>query len=366
LELPPGSDREACERAWELCFGPLLSALHQTPEATCGLVLAGELVQELEQHHPEAIGWIRGLVERGQVELIGTALYEPVLPAIPERDAIGQFGIHAAAIRRVFGVRPTGCWVPHGVWEPTLPRVLCAAGMRWAVVPDHVFEAAGVPAGTASGVYRTEREGHPIALLPQDTAVAAVAAEIPVREVIAHLEARAERGDPLVTIGLHGARFGLHPGSSPRRDRGWLKMLLCTVARSRGRLEPRLPSQAVALGVDMGRIYLPAAAPEGSPVPWEQVFIKYEAGDRLHKKMLRVSRLVEKLDRYAEEDGDRPRPDPGDVEQARRYLYRSQTSAAYWHDPHAGLYDPRVRERAGGTCFAPRAPPWPPWARGIG
>ncbi len=268
-----------------------------------------------------------------------------MLSAIPERDAIGQFALHAASIRKVFGVRPTGAWLPHGVWEPTLPRILAAANLKFAIVTDRALEAAGVAPGRAAGVYRTEREGQGVALLPRDTIAQDLTGNPSARDLLAHLTARQAAGDPLVTLGLHAAPFGQHPGDPPHADAAWLAAVLAGIAQARGVLEARLPAQAVALGEDQGRIYLPVAAPFGAPPPWERTLVRYRSADRLHKKMLRVSRLVEKLDRYAEDESVR-RPDPGQIEQARRYLYRAQTAAPYSHTPHAGLYDPQIRERA--------------------
>jgi len=346
LNLPSGSSRTQCELAWENCFQPIIGALHHTPDARAGLVLAGELVQELQDHHPEAIEWIRGLVERGQVEVVATALYEPILAAIPEPDAIGQINVHAGLIRTVFGVRPTGCWLPFGMWEPTFPRILAAAGMKWAVLPDRPLEAVGEPEGQVNGIYRTEREGHAVALLPLDTRVQEIAAEVPVKQVLEHLRDRARRGDRLVALGLYGSRFGLHPGSSPKKDQSWFATLLAAICKAHRSVEPLLPSHAVALGVDRGRIYLPGRAPAGVTPPWERFLARYEGANRLHKKMLRVSRLVGKLDRYVHDNGAPIRPDPTLVEQARRYLYRAQSSPPYWHHGHAGLYDTGARELA--------------------
>jgi hypothetical protein len=346
LNLPSGSTRTECELAWENCFQPIIGALHHTPDARAGLVLAGELIEELQDHHPEAIEWIRGLVERGQVEVLATALYEPILPAIPERDAAGQINVHAGRIRTVFGVRPSGCWLPHGMWEPTFPRMLAAAGMKWAVIPDRHLEAVGEPKGQVNGVYRTEREGDVVALLPLDTRVQEIAAEVPVKQVLAHLRDRAKRGDRLVALGLYGSRFGLHPKSSPKKDQSWFATLLAAICKAHRSVEPLLPSHAVALGIDRGRTYLPSLAPPGISVPWERFLVRYESANRLHKKMLRVSQLIGKLDRYVRDDTAPLRPDPTLVEQARRYLYRAQSSPAYWHHTHAGLYDTGVRELA--------------------
>lgn len=344
LHLPVGGTVAECERAWSHCFEPMLGAIHHTPGVRIGLVLSGELVPDLQERHPEGLEWIRTLVERGQVELVGTAMYEPVLSAVPEADAIGQYETHANVLRKVFGGRATGAWLPHGVWDPALPRVYSGAGLRWVAIPDRHLERVGLPKGEVSGIHHTEREGQVVAILPVDSRVNEVAAEVPVKRILAHLRSRVQKGHRLVALALHGARFGLHPGSSARRDQTWFATLLAAIARTEA-LNTVLPSQAVDMGGHAGSVYLPSMAGASLQTPWEQHLVRYDAANRLHKRVLRVSRLVGRVARRLDEPRN-DRPDPAVVLQARRYLYRAQASEPYWHDKHAGVYDPRVRALA--------------------
>ncbi|MGK0347145.1 MAG: hypothetical protein ACI855_003228, partial [Myxococcota bacterium] len=144
MHLPAGGTAAACERAWSNCFEPMLGAIHHTPDVRIGLVLSGELVPDLSDRHPEGLDWIRALVDRGQIELVGTAMYEPVLSSIPEADAVGQYETHATMLRKTFGGRTTGAWLPHDVWDPSLPRVYAAAGLRWVAVPERHLERVGL------------------------------------------------------------------------------------------------------------------------------------------------------------------------------------------------------------------------------
>ncbi len=341
MHLPAGGTAAECERAWSNCFEPMLGAIHHTPGVRIGLVLSGELVPDLSDRHPEGLDWIRTLVDRGQIELVGTAMYEPVLSSIPEVDAVGHYETHATMLRKTFGGRTTGAWLPHNVWDPSLPRVFSAAGLRWVAVPERHLERAGLPKGQVSGIHHTEREGSPVAILPVDSRVQDVAAEVPVKRILAHLRGRKQKGHKLVALALRAERFGLHPGSSPRRDQTWFATLLAAIARSDA-LNTVLPSQAVDLGGHVRSVYLPSTSPGTNDAPWESHLVRYDAADRLHKRVLRVSRLVGRLARRLEESRV-DRPDPAVVLQARRYLYRAQASEPYWHDAHAGVYDPRVR-----------------------
>jgi hypothetical protein len=351
MNLRPGLPEADADLLWRDCFQPLIGAIHHTPGVKLGLCLAGELVEEFQERHPEGIEWIRGLLERGQIELIGAALHEPVLSAVPERDAIGQLQAHATMIKKVFGVRPSGAWLPHGVWDPAVPRILDRADMKWTLVDDRLISGVmtaglrvGVPEqapGAISGVYRAEREGCVVGILPVDARVREVAPDVPVKQIMGHLERRARRGHGLVTVALPASKF------TSRRDQSWLATLLVGIAKASPMIETIRPSDAVTAGPSRGRIYLPSGAPREQLVPWERCLLRYEEANRLHKRMIRVSRLVERLDKMLKEGGPGGwRPDPSQLVQANRYLYRAQAAPVYTHSPHPGIYDPRLRALA--------------------
>ena len=66
-----------------------------------------------------------------------------------------------------FGVRPEGMWLAERVWEPALAKLIADAGMKFTLVDDGHFRAAGLE-GTLRGYYVTEKAGTPLALFPID------------------------------------------------------------------------------------------------------------------------------------------------------------------------------------------------------
>ena len=44
----------------------------------------------LDEHHPEYVDRLAGLVAAGRIEIVGGAFYEPILTMIPSRDRVGQ------------------------------------------------------------------------------------------------------------------------------------------------------------------------------------------------------------------------------------------------------------------------------------
>ncbi len=347
VSLPAGASDEQAERAWRQCYQPLIGAIHHTPGVKLALVLGGEMVEDLQQRHPEGLQWIRNLVQREQVELVGTTLHDAMLTSIPERDAVGQLRAHARLLRKVFGVRPTGAWIPHGVWDPLVPRLLVDADLSWTLLDERGF---GPPvrgeAPQRSGVWHTERDGKRIALLPVDGRAFDMIPRSAVKPVLAHLSRRARSGDDHVVVALEGTSFGLRPGGDPRRDQSWFATFLAALGRAGRSVQTLLPSETLTMAPRRGRVYLRAFAPRSVGLPWERNLMRYDEANRLHKRMLRVSTMVDKLARQVKDDAHSDiRPDPSQLEQARRYLYRAQAAPVYGHGDVAGVYDPADRSR---------------------
>ena len=73
-----------------------------------GLHYTGSLLEWLERAHPEYFKLLRGLVKRGQIEIVGGGYYEPILIAIPLADRQEQITRLADYIEKHFDARPHG------------------------------------------------------------------------------------------------------------------------------------------------------------------------------------------------------------------------------------------------------------------
>src|SRR5512139_4139428 len=76
----------ACDKA----YLPFLSMLQEFPRLRIGLHTSGCLWEWLEAHRPEYGKLVDELLADGQLELLGGGMYEPILPVLPERDAVWQ------------------------------------------------------------------------------------------------------------------------------------------------------------------------------------------------------------------------------------------------------------------------------------
>jgi hypothetical protein len=345
LRGEPGLALREREEHWYRCHEPLLDALVANDTLRVGLVFAGELLAHWEELHPERIERVRQLLERRQVELVGVPLHTPVLSAVPERDATAQVLAHATLVKRIFEVRPSGCWLPRRVWDPATPRILARAEMDWCFVDESALRRDGL-ADSSWGAWATDRAGHPLTLLGTDDAVLDRAADAPPDELVAHAVARAGSGARVQCWAWSAGRFGLRPERDPEADSAWLVALLEDLAASSA-LQLVPPSEALTASGIRGRTYLASWAPTIVGTPWERHLLATPESDRLHKKMLRVSRLVSRLEREVDRaaHGD-VGPEPDRLVQAQRYLHRGQTCAAYEGAPFGGVADPIIRGRA--------------------
>jgi hypothetical protein len=162
--IPLGGTESSREKQYQHCIKPFLSILYLFPEIPAVLYYSGILLQWLEKKHPEFLDVLGEMVSRKQVELLGGAFYDPILTILPRSDALGQIELLTTYIRKKFGKRPRGAWIPEMEWEPWLASTLRTCGMDYTFLGDYHFNAAGVMKRYVP--YLTEDQGKTIHVFP--------------------------------------------------------------------------------------------------------------------------------------------------------------------------------------------------------
>jgi predicted glycosyl hydrolase (DUF1957 family) len=158
------SDRDAL---YENSYKPFLKLLYNYEEIPFTMYYSGLLIEWLEKHHSEFVDVLTEMVKRKQVELLGGAFFEPILPLIPKTDRIGQIERLTTHIRKCFGRRPRGAWIPESIWDQRIAANLNAGGLEYAFLHDTSGHFG--PPGNASRGLRpvlTEDQGKTLTLLP--------------------------------------------------------------------------------------------------------------------------------------------------------------------------------------------------------
>ncbi len=364
---PVGNFDAVVRAAHDDAYAPFLSFLEAHPDFRLALHTSGPLLDWIVAHEPSYLARLRALVARGQVEPWGGGLEEPILASIPELDRQGQIGALADRLERTLGQRPRGLWLTERVWEPGLASSLRTAGVEYTAVDDAHFIAAGFERDALWGRFLTEDQGAALGMFPIHRELRYSIPFGEPEETIAILRRVADGGsDRIAVLGDDGEKFGVWPGTRQRcYVEGWLERFAAALA-AEDWIEVRTPAEAIERHPARGLVYLPTASyhemqewalppaaqrryraaaarlePELGDAAldllrgghWRSFQTRYPESNRMHKRMLRASRLL-----WAA-----PRPTDHSWREARDHLWRAQCNDAYWHGVFGGLYLPHLR-----------------------
>jgi 4-alpha-glucanotransferase len=371
---PVGNFDHVIEEACQKAYSPFVQALHCHPRVQMGLHFSGCLLEWIKKHHPEFFGQVRLLVARGQVELMGGGFFEPVLSAIPDADKAAQLARLSDYLENHFGVRPQGAWLTERVWRPDLVRPLAEAGVRYVLLDDTHFIAAGVDSADLHGTYLTEDLGVQLQLVPS---LKSLRYTIPFRDPEETFDLlRPGIGQPnvLCAAGDDAEKFGVWPGTFDLcYMRGWLEHFFQAIENAGDWLETTTLSSFMAAHKPLGRVYLPTASyPEmmewALPArackefkrcldetehmhsgerfrqfllggTWQGFLSKYPESNQIHKSMLEVSRRFHNAEADLPASGERQCL----LREAETRLLAAQCNDGYWHGLFGGLYSPHLR-----------------------
>ncbi|MEJ7747745.1 MAG: alpha-amylase/4-alpha-glucanotransferase domain-containing protein [Candidatus Limnocylindrales bacterium] len=363
---PVGNFGWVLAEVYEHAYAPMIEALERHPAVNLALHYSGPLLDWLVAQRPDAIERLGGLVDRGQIEILGGAYYEPILVALPERDRVGQLLRMRRELEARFGVRPRGAWLAERVWEPDLPVSIGQAGYEWTILDDAHFRSAAIPEEDLWGPYITEDQGHLVRVFGSEQGLRYRIPYREVDEVIGYLRAHAtEAGDRVGTMGDDGEKFGAWPTTFEHcwgKGR-WVERFFEALEANADWLATTTPSAWLDAHPPVGRVYVPSGsyaemgewalpASEGTlysrvfhqaqteqrpearwlrGASWRNFQVKYREVNDLHKRMLRVSAAVEAM-------ADGPLRD-----RAIDHLYQGQSNDCYWHGLFGGIYISHMR-----------------------
>ena len=368
---PVGNFDTVLEQTYQRSYLPFIECLFRHPGVRLGLHYSGPLLEWCEERHPEFFARLQELVSREQIELVGGGFYEPILVSIPPEDQARQIQLMQEYLHAKFGRRPEGAWLAERVWEPQVPSILASAGVRYTLVDDVHFLAAGFELDQLHGDYVAEDGGQTVRVFP---GLQALRYLLPFRsreEAIGFLRESAQRHPGgMAAMGDDCEKFGGWPGTYDHcyRD-GWLERFFAALEDSAEWLAVMPPGEYIREHQPQGRADLPAASYSemmewtlptkarsefhllnrefaGRPevqrflrgAPWRAFFTKYPESNLLHKKMLRASQKHRSLasKRMGEQKSAKYRL-------AQTHLLRAQCNDAYWHGIFGGIYAPHLR-----------------------
>lgn len=376
----PGAGPDAWSAAADRVVRPWIDLLERPDLPKLCASVPGALLEWLEEHDPTRLERLVAAVVDRRVELVLPPHGGALLPAIPERDAIGQLQVGLRWWRQHGDVPMRGAWLPWGVWDPSLARLLGRLGFHYTVLDEGQL----FPPVRPDGYYLTEREGTGLAIFPTATSLAHLCVRESPERVVEAIQAAGRDGFRSLTLHLSDAALGSLTDATAARNfsgkRAWLPRFLSLCAEQASWLKvvgfstvldrmrptdrtypPASVSHAVsaaALGAGRGDTWLrlrhacalgddPSLEQVGPflrPPPWEQVLATSGEVHRLHKRMLLVSATVLRLKNAVRGDDDDVSADS--LSEATAALYRGQDAAAFVVGAEVGAQDGLTRHLA--------------------
>jgi len=365
---PVGNFDFVFEEAYQKCYRPFLSIMADYPMVKVSLHYSGPLLDWISEHHPEFIEELKKATGSGQIEIIGGAYYEPILPLLPRRDRTGQIRKQADYTRETFGQQPKGLWLAERVWEQNLVSDLAESGVKYTLLDDSHFKFAGARSEAITGYYLTEDQGNTLAVFPMDEKLRYYIPFQNVEDTIKYLSGLAtEAGSRLMVYADDGEKFGSWPNTYKHiYDDGWLRRFLDALKANAEWIETVTIGEAMVRLTPLGKIYIPDASYRemmGWALPsetheelediekdlekcglekrakffvkgatWRNFQARYEEAAEMYAKMLSVSKKVAAMNKRSK-----------NYAQALTLLYQGECNCPYWHGVFGGLYLPHLR-----------------------
>lgn len=373
---PVGNFDRVIEDAYRQAYLPFLEVLERHPGVRLALHNSGVLLDWIEAHHPDYLERLGALVTAGRVELVTGGYYEPILPSIPDEDKVDQIRKLTRFLKDRLGGDATGLWLTERVWEPSLVVPLTRAGVKYLMVDDAHFLAAGCEPESLWNCWLTEDQGEMVTVWPISKRLRYLIPFAPPEKTIEFLRDLATaRPGRAALLGDDGEKFGVWPDTHQEvYGKGWLDRFFGMLEENSDWIRLALPGEETRRREPEGRVYLPTASYSemmewALPTPvqmifhrfrekmgangaeearfvrggfWRNFLAKYPEANLMHKRMLDVRRRVDAA--------------TGVPEAVRRAalddVWQSQCNCAYWHGVFGGLYLPHLRDAVYGRILS--------------
>ncbi len=369
---PIGNFESVFEQSYNRAYRPFIDLLERFPSIKLTQHYSGILLDWLKRRRPEFLQQINKMVQRGQVEMMGGAYYEAILPIIPDADKRAQLEKLTHELHSLFGTRPHGMWLAERVWEQHLTKFIAEAGLRFVAVDDTHFKYAGLSEYELLGYYMTEEQGRTLAIFPISKKLRYTIPFRPVSDTIEYLRGMStEEGDRVVVYADDGEKFGGWPKTYDHvYGNLWLEDFFKALSDNREWIRILHFSEALERLSPVGRIYLPNASyaemmqwvlrprhfgqyeeieadlkkqgrweryePFFKGGFWRNFSVKYPEINTMHKKMLRVSERARRV--ALDKKSNRKK-----LQDVFEHLWAAQCNDPYWHGVFGGFYLPVLR-----------------------
>jgi hypothetical protein len=142
---PANIDPYVVEEATEKSYKWLIKILEDNPEVNFTFNITGCLILRWrELGYFDLIKRIRELIDKGQIELTGSAAYHPLLPLIPAEEAKSQIKENTEILKNNFGgnLELRGFFLPEMAYGRDIAKIIKEAGFEWVILDELAYNGS--------------------------------------------------------------------------------------------------------------------------------------------------------------------------------------------------------------------------------
>ncbi len=150
------------QEALEKNYWRLLRLMEEHPNLKMTWNISGCLLERLETEKKLSfIERLKSLMEKGQIELTGSAAYHGFLPLLPESEVVRQVKENEKILRKYFGPRfkASGFFLPEMAYSPALSKLVKRLGYSWIILDELAYSAVSGSRPEAGRVYADKASG---------------------------------------------------------------------------------------------------------------------------------------------------------------------------------------------------------------
>ncbi len=139
---PANVDGHIIKEATEESYLRLIRALEEHAKIKFTINITGCLILRWEEYkYFDLIKRIRSLTKKGQIELTGSAAYHPILPLIPEKEAIRQIKENEDILKYFIDkkFKPKGFFLPELVYSSKVAKLIKKLGYKWLLLDEIAY-----------------------------------------------------------------------------------------------------------------------------------------------------------------------------------------------------------------------------------
>ena len=317
--VPSGADESEFEYVYEKKMRPFVSNLNRYSNIQAVLHYSGVLLYWVERTHPEFFMLIEDMVTRKQAEILSGGFYEPMFPLIPLQDRVGQIELFTTYLRKHFGKRPIGCWIPEMVWEQHLVASLCACNMNYTFLCQKQFIQAGMSGGELFTPCISEDQGKPVVIFPVSLFIGTELEKKSFSHVFVDLKKKIDGKTGLSSGGRIVTVFPENVSSAPEEtpDTAWNRFFE-EILLSKNIVETILPAKVLKNQKTYKKASFPHSSSFENDFSPRRFLIEHCEANGIYSKMIFANVLISQL------KGDKPRK-----QNAMEELWKAQDSCFF-------------------------------------